>query len=49
MNSSPSEELNLEAYETVLVSHFNTAWIPPELFDTWFVYKFHVKPPDMLK
>ncbi len=49
MNPSPSEELNQEAYETVTVSHFNTAWIPPELFDTWFVYKFYVKPPDVLK
>ncbi len=49
MNPSPSPELNEEVTETVLASHFNTGWIPPELFDSWFVYKFYVPLPESLK
>lgn len=49
MNPSPSPELNDEVIETVLASHFSTGWIPPELFDSYFVYKFFVKLPESLK
>lgn len=49
MNPSPSPELNDEVVETVLASHFSTAWIPPEFFDSYFVYKFFVKLPESLK
>jgi len=49
MNLTPSEELNEEVLEVVLSSHFNTAWIPPELIDTWFVYKYYIQLPSSLK
>lgn len=48
MNPSPSDELNDEVMDVVISSHFNTAWIPPELLDTWFVYKYYVQPPSGL-
>ncbi len=49
MNLSPSDELNEEVLDVVLSSHFNTAWIPPELLDTWFVYKYYVQLPSSLR
>ncbi|UCD16931.1 MAG: tetratricopeptide repeat protein [Candidatus Zixiibacteriota bacterium] len=49
MNPTPSEELNEEVMETVYSSHFNTGWIPPELFDTWFVYKYYIQLPSSLR
>jgi TolA-binding protein len=49
MNPTPSEELNEEATEVVLSAHFPTFWIPPELIDTWFVYKYEIELPSSLR
>ena len=49
MNPTPSEPLNQEAYETVKVSHWDTRWIPPQLYDSWFVYKYLVQLPRSMK
>ncbi|UCD93772.1 MAG: tetratricopeptide repeat protein [Candidatus Zixiibacteriota bacterium] len=49
MNPTQSEELNEEAIEVVLSAHFPTFWIPPELIDTWFVYKYEIKLPSSLR
>jgi TolA-binding protein len=49
MNPSPSEELNDEAYDVVLTAHFETFWIPADLIDSWFVYKYKVELPASIK
>lgn len=49
MNPTFSEELNEEATETVLSGHFKTHWIPPELVDFWFVYKYKIELPRSLR
>jgi len=49
MNPTESVELNEEARETVLSSHFETFWIRPEWFDDWFVFKYYVPLPSRLR
>jgi tetratricopeptide (TPR) repeat protein len=50
MNPTPYEELDQEATETVMTAHWdNIAWIPPELMDSWWVYKYPVKRPSSLR
>jgi tetratricopeptide (TPR) repeat protein len=49
MNPTSSEELNLEATETLLSSHFSMVGVPPELYDAWHVYKFKVVLPTSMK
>nr|MBN2276872.1 tetratricopeptide repeat protein [candidate division Zixibacteria bacterium] len=49
MNPTESVELNEEATETVLSSHFDTFWIRPEWFDDWFVYKYYIPLPSRLR
>lgn len=49
MNPTESEDLNEEVTETVLSAHFETFWIPPEMVDSWFVYKYMVQLPSRLR
>jgi TolA-binding protein len=44
-----SEALNEEAIETVRTAHFDTYWIPPDLRDSWFVFKYTIKLPSSLQ
>ncbi len=46
---SPSEALNEEAMETVMSAHFDTYWIPPELRDSWFAFKYSITLPTSLQ
>jgi TonB family protein len=46
---SPSEALNDEATETVRSCHFDTYWIPPELRDSWFAFKYNIELPASLR
>jgi TonB family protein len=46
---SPSEALNEEAIETVMTAHFDTYWIPPQLRDSWFAFKYTIILPSSLK
>jgi hypothetical protein len=45
MNPTDSPELNKEVEEVVSVSHFDTGWMEPEEYNTWFVYKYVVRLP----
>ena len=48
-NPTPSDELNTEAKETILGFHFDMQWIPPELYDSWMVYRLKVRLPQSLR
>jgi len=41
--------LNKEAEEVVKASRFDTGWMEPEEYDTWFVYKFYVERPQGIR
>ncbi|SYZ72414.1 conserved hypothetical protein [Candidatus Zixiibacteriota bacterium] len=47
MNPTSSDDLNEEATDIVRLSHFNTHIIPPELMNSWFVYKYTIVPPSL--
>jgi len=49
MNPTESPELNKEAEEVVKASRFDTGWMEPEEYDTWFVYKFYVERPQGIR
>ncbi len=49
MNPTESPELNKEAEEVVKASRFDTGWMEPEEYDTWFVYKFLVERPQGIR
>jgi hypothetical protein len=44
-----SDELNMEATETVQAAQFKTYWIRPEYADQWFLYKYPVELPQSLR
>ena len=46
---SPSEALNEEAIETVMTANFDTYWIPPQLRDSWFAFKYKIALPSSLR
>lgn len=49
MNPTPSDDLNQAATEVVQVSHFDTRLMQPEQRETWFVYKYFIALPQILK
>jgi tetratricopeptide (TPR) repeat protein len=46
---TPSEALNEEATDVVRSCHFDTYWIPPELRDSWFAFKYNIELPASLR
>lgn len=46
---SPSEEIDLEATETVESMTFDIQRIPSQYLGSWFVYQFNVRLPDHLR
>jgi tetratricopeptide (TPR) repeat protein len=49
MNPSPSDELNQEAIEVLLGSHWDMQWIPPNLYNSYHLYKFKVQLPGSMR
>ncbi|MCX6825963.1 MAG: hypothetical protein NTV06_01655 [candidate division Zixibacteria bacterium] len=49
MNPTTVIELNEEAIMTVQSAHFDTYWIPPDMREAWFVYKYRIQLPERLK
>ena len=47
--SSNNEEIDREASEAVATMVFDIIRIPPEISESWFVYKFVVRKPDQLR
>ncbi len=45
MTPSPSKELDDVVTEVVLNCHWDTGWMDPEEYNTWFVYKYAVRLP----
>ena len=46
---SPNEAIDLEASETVATMVFDMLRIPPEVAESWFVYRYRVIKPDKLR
>ncbi len=46
---SDNDEINIRAEETMRSMVFDMSAVPPELLDSWFVYKFKVVLPDFLR
>ena len=46
---SDNDEINIRAKETMQSMVFDMSAVPPELLDSWFVYKFRVVLPDFLR
>ena len=49
MTPSPSEELDIAVTEVMLNCHWDTGWMEPEEYNTWFVYKYPVRLPSSLQ
>lgn len=49
MTPTESPELNEEAEKVLESSRFDTGWMEPEEYDTWFVYKFRVDRPEGMR
>lgn len=49
MTPTESTELNKEAEEVIAASRFDTGWMQPEEYDTWFVYKYYVRLPEGMR
>ncbi len=46
---SPNEEIDREASESIATMTFDMLKIPPELSESWFVYRFRVIKPDKIR
>jgi len=49
MTPSPSQDLDVAVTEVVLNCHWDTGWMEPEEYNTWFVYKYSVRLPSGAK
>ncbi len=49
MSPTESPELNKEAEETVKSMRFDTGWMEPEEYGTWFVFKYQIDRPEGIR
>jgi len=49
MNPTESPELNKEAEEVVRSMLFDTGWMEPEEYDSWFVFKYQIVRPQGIR